>query len=253
MRRCSALYWRRLQATSSAWGCRRLLWGKGVNDADEHRTPGAVGFGPLGYAGIGRDSFEVTQPESRRFQAGVFDIFERHGSSLDNSLSGGLDRLKGVMDSVDGSRGGLFRTPTIAPVPNPGLSTPTFAPVPNPANSPLFPAPTLAIPGRRFGGPVVAGRDYIVGENGEERVRFAQNGFVFPNARDGGGSNDNDELLRALLHELQDLNRKQSDNTAAIKRLETTVAELQRPAKDLAKAANDARINRPLAGETAFG
>ncbi|MCY3981270.1 MAG: phage tail tape measure protein, partial [Alphaproteobacteria bacterium] len=50
-----------------------------------------------------------------------------------------------------------------------------------------LPLPGGLVPGRQFGGPVNAGRPYIVGESGPELFVPGQNGQVVPNGSFGGG------------------------------------------------------------------
>ena len=166
------------------------------------------------------DISKITAPRAKFAQSALLGKFASRANALGGSIASASERL--AANRVDGTSGGVF-----------GLPAPTFASA------------------RRFGGPVIAGRDYIIGENGPEKVRFPRNGFVKPNARDAGASNDNSDLLRALLSELQELNKRQSDNTTAIRRLEAAVLVLQNPAKEIGKTAKHIRMSERPAGQAA--
>lgn len=61
---------------------------------------------------------------------------------------------------------------------------------------------------RASGGPVLPGHDYIVGEEGPERVRFKAPGHVFPNGSAAGLSGGDTALLGQILNELRALARQ---------------------------------------------
>ena len=193
--------------------------------AEKHDLSFIGGGDPNFQSPRSRDPYSISQvnePRAISAKNSLISSFASRANTLGAVVGSASERL--AANRQDGTSGGVF-----------GLPAPTFASA------------------RRFGGPVIAGRDYIIGENGPEKVRFPRNGFVTPNARDGGGSNDNSDLLRALLSELQALNKKQSDNTAAIRRLEAAVLVLQAPAKEIAKGANHMRMSGPSAGQVGFG
>ncbi len=60
-----------------------------------------------------------------------------------------------------------------------------FGPAQNPADDWMLTG--LSLPGRATGGPVFAGRGYMVGENGPEPFFPSENGFILPNGMLGAG------------------------------------------------------------------